>query len=233
MQVLALRYNGSKPLARPQHLLPPFPQPNALPQSQRSDSITDTQTIPQRSTHNLERFFGNKFCTQHYLLSLQQGRTLDACCPNVELHKGEQRLSDWHSISVETLRHMLKQQLDEDPDWGCTPIGSYTDHTERRSTSPVRRTVTRWSVKGQHRGIGKTYHMKQKSIMFFSLYRGLRFLFFLKRLTWPWFTSLRTEQRFATCSSWAGVVNVCAVSSGKRRSSMNYLNQRARFLVIV
>jgi hypothetical protein len=62
-----------------------------------------------------------QFCTQKYLLGLQQGGVMDPCCPNAELHISG-RQDDRH-IDVKTLVQMVKEQLDEDLDHNFTPMG--------------------------------------------------------------------------------------------------------------
>ena len=62
------------------------------------------------------------FCTQHCLLGLQQGGLFNDACPNVMLHKqgGD---SGRHIINSMTLVQLVKQQLDENVDCNCTPMG--------------------------------------------------------------------------------------------------------------
>ncbi|TQB67815.1 hypothetical protein MPDQ_004699 [Monascus purpureus] len=63
-----------------------------------------------------------QFCTQKCLRGLQQGGQLDDNCPNVMLHqRGEN--SSQHPFDAKTLTQQLKQQLDENIDRDCTPLG--------------------------------------------------------------------------------------------------------------
>lgn len=63
-----------------------------------------------------------RFCTQRCLLGLQQGGLLDDACPNVVLYKqgGDGRQ---HIINSTTLVQLVKQQLDDNIDRNCTPMG--------------------------------------------------------------------------------------------------------------
>jgi hypothetical protein len=97
-----------------------FSQITSSPPTQRSTSTQ--QTNPRRTRGGQSRLNDNEFCTQRCLLGLQQGSALDSRCPNVDLHQCAEN-GDKHPISAEDLVGMLKQQLDEDPDHGCTPMG--------------------------------------------------------------------------------------------------------------
>ena len=59
---------------------------------------------------------------QKCLLGLQQGGILDARCPNVELHQSGGH-GHRHPINMEELVQMVKQQLDQNLDRDCTPMG--------------------------------------------------------------------------------------------------------------
>ncbi|OJJ85722.1 uncharacterized protein ASPGLDRAFT_73595 [Aspergillus glaucus CBS 516.65] len=63
-----------------------------------------------------------RFCTQRCLLGLQQRDLLDDACPNVDLHKqgGDGRL---HAIDFTTLVQHVKEQLDDNIDRNCMPMG--------------------------------------------------------------------------------------------------------------
>ncbi|GKZ27596.1 hypothetical protein AbraCBS73388_005018, partial [Aspergillus brasiliensis] len=63
-----------------------------------------------------------QFCTQRCLFNLQRGGSLDKQCPNVALHR-QGADCDQHPISAMTLVQQISQQLDEDVDHGCTPMG--------------------------------------------------------------------------------------------------------------
>lgn len=94
--------------------------------NQRTTSTrrTNTQrTNTQRNQESQTRSYDNQFCTQRCLLGLQQGGSLDAHCPNLRLHQFRGH-SDRHSISAEELVQIVKQQLDENLDYGCTSMGS-------------------------------------------------------------------------------------------------------------
>jgi hypothetical protein len=90
------------------------------PLTQRSTSTSQTDT--QRNEAGQSRSRDNKFCTQQCLRGLQQGGALDARCPNVRLHQPRQ-YSDRHPISAGKLVQMVKQQLDENLDRDCSPMG--------------------------------------------------------------------------------------------------------------
>ncbi|OGM39127.1 hypothetical protein ABOM_012263, partial [Aspergillus bombycis] len=63
-----------------------------------------------------------QFCTQQCLLGLQRGGTLDDHCPNAKLHR-QGGTSNQHLIDAKGLVRQLKQQLDENLDRDCTPMG--------------------------------------------------------------------------------------------------------------
>ncbi|KAB8079758.1 hypothetical protein BDV29DRAFT_187078 [Aspergillus leporis] len=63
-----------------------------------------------------------RFCTQRCLLGLQQGGNLDDDCPNVMLHR-QGGTSSRHLIDAKALVQQIKQQLDENLDRDCTPMG--------------------------------------------------------------------------------------------------------------
>lgn len=93
-----------------------FSQITSSPPTQQPTSTF--QKNPKKTEGGQSDRHDNEFCTQRCLLGLQQGGTLDACCPNVELHQsgghGQQ-----HPISTEELVKMLKKQLDETLDHNC------------------------------------------------------------------------------------------------------------------
>ncbi|BCR98163.1 uncharacterized protein AKAW2_31480S [Aspergillus luchuensis] len=89
------------------------------PSAQRSAHLAGDQYTPigsQGQQHTAQ------FCTQKCLRSLQRGGQLDVNCPNVMLHRqgGD---SSQHPINAKTLIKQLKQQLDENIDRDCTPMG--------------------------------------------------------------------------------------------------------------
>ncbi|KAJ5252275.1 hypothetical protein N7489_002685 [Penicillium chrysogenum] len=87
------------------------------PSVQRSARQTGTQPNGYgRYQHNA------RFCTQRCLLGLQRGGTLDDCCPNVELHR-QGSISKQHLIDASGLIRLIKQQLDQNLDRDCTPMG--------------------------------------------------------------------------------------------------------------
>ena len=63
-----------------------------------------------------------RFCTQRCLHGLQQDGLLDDACLNVMLHKqgGDGRR---HAIDPTSLVQLVKQQLNDNIDWNCTPMG--------------------------------------------------------------------------------------------------------------
>ncbi|KAE8361555.1 hypothetical protein BDV27DRAFT_160604 [Aspergillus caelatus] len=87
------------------------------PSVQRSARQTGSQQNERgRYQHNAQ------FCTQQCLLGLQRGGTLDDHCPNAELHR-QGGTSNQHLIDAKGLVRQLKQQLDENLDRDCTPMG--------------------------------------------------------------------------------------------------------------
>ena len=95
-----------------------FSEINSSPPVQRVVRQAGSRHISgsQHGQHNA------RFCTQHCLLGLQQGGLFDDACPNVMLHKqgGD---SGRHIIDSTTLVQLVKQQLDENVDRNCTPMG--------------------------------------------------------------------------------------------------------------
>ncbi|GJP92640.1 lipopolysaccharide kinase [Aspergillus niger] len=71
-----------------------------------------------------ESYEGKAFCTQRCLLGLQRGGSLDKQCPNVALHRKDADV-DQHPIAARSLVQQINQQLNEDVDHGCTPMGCY------------------------------------------------------------------------------------------------------------
>ena len=94
-----------------------FSQITSSPPTQRTHQLN-----PQRTRGGQSHSHDNGFCTQRCLLGLQQSGTLDARCPNVELHQSGGH-GHRHPINVEELVQMVKQQLDENLDRDCTPMG--------------------------------------------------------------------------------------------------------------
>ncbi|PIG82571.1 hypothetical protein AARAC_011925 [Aspergillus arachidicola] len=87
------------------------------PSVQRSARQTGSQQNERgRYQHNAQ------FCTQQCLLGLQRGGTLDDHYPNAELHR-QGGTSNQHLIDAKGLVRQLKQQLDENLDRDCTPMG--------------------------------------------------------------------------------------------------------------
>ncbi|KAK6810459.1 hypothetical protein RU639_013789 [Aspergillus parasiticus] len=87
------------------------------PSVQRSARQTGGQQNERgRYQHNAQ------FCTQQCLLGLQRGGKLDDHCPNAELHR-QGGTSNQHLIDAKGLVRQLKQQLDENLDRDCTPMG--------------------------------------------------------------------------------------------------------------
>ncbi|KAL7649238.1 hypothetical protein ACMYSQ_012349 [Aspergillus niger] len=89
------------------------------PSAQRSAHLAGDQYTPigsQGQQHTAQ------FCTQKCLRSLQRGGQLDVNCPNVMLHR-QGGNSSQHPINAKTLIKQLKQQLDENIDRDCTPMG--------------------------------------------------------------------------------------------------------------
>ena len=97
-----------------------FSEVNSSPPVQRvvrqAGSGSQHMSDSQNEQHN------TRFCTQRCLLGLQRGGLLDYNCPNVDHHKhgGD---SGRHIIDSTTLVQLLKQQLDDNVDRNCTPMG--------------------------------------------------------------------------------------------------------------
>ncbi|KAB8213601.1 hypothetical protein BDV33DRAFT_196808 [Aspergillus novoparasiticus] len=101
------------------------------PSVQRSAHQTGTQPNQRgRYQHNAQ------FCVQQYLLGLQRGGTLDDRCPNVELHR-QGGTNNQHLIDASGLVRRIKQQLDQNLDVDCTPMGGC-----RASGAPFKITCT-------------------------------------------------------------------------------------------
>ncbi|GJP88742.1 SNF2 N-terminal domain family protein [Aspergillus niger] len=95
------------------------PSSPSSPSAQRSTRLVGsryTQCSGQGQQHTAQ------FCTQKCLRSLQHGGQLDDNCPNVMLHR-QGGNSSQHLINAKTLIKQLKQQLDENIDRDCTPLG--------------------------------------------------------------------------------------------------------------
>ncbi|KAL4749043.1 hypothetical protein BDW72DRAFT_205080 [Aspergillus terricola var. indicus] len=90
--------------------------PSSARKSARLAESLHTQSGGQVRQHTAQ------FCTQRCLLGLQQGRQLDDNCPNVMLHR-QGGNSNQHLINADMLIQQLKQQLDENIDQDCTPLG--------------------------------------------------------------------------------------------------------------
>ncbi|KAE8396777.1 hypothetical protein BDV37DRAFT_277386 [Aspergillus pseudonomiae] len=87
------------------------------PSVQRSARQTEGQQNERgRYQHNAQ------FCTQQCLLGLQRGGTLDDYCPKAELHR-QGGSSKQHLIDAKGLVRQIKQQLDENLNRNCTPMG--------------------------------------------------------------------------------------------------------------
>ncbi|RAK96564.1 uncharacterized protein BO80DRAFT_428986 [Aspergillus ibericus CBS 121593] len=97
-----------------------FSQIASSPPTQESVPTTPSNSSQhqtgQSRPHNYE------FCTQKCLLGLQQGSVLDQSCPNVEHHRAGQHYHH-HPIRASELLQMIKQQLDDNLDEHCTPMG--------------------------------------------------------------------------------------------------------------
>ncbi|OJZ80010.1 hypothetical protein ASPFODRAFT_76074 [Aspergillus luchuensis CBS 106.47] len=91
------------------------------PSTQQSAHLAGDQYTPISSQ---DQQHTAQLCTQKCLRSLQRGGQLDINCPNVMLHRqgGD---SSQHPINAKTLIKQLKQQLDENIDRDCTPMGNY------------------------------------------------------------------------------------------------------------
>lgn len=81
------------------------------------------QTGSRHAQSDRNQHYTTQFCTQLCLLGLQRDGMLDDHCPNFKLHQRGQEGSR-HLINAETLIQRLKQQLDENIDHDCTPMGA-------------------------------------------------------------------------------------------------------------
>ncbi|GKZ25829.1 hypothetical protein AbraIFM66951_002830 [Aspergillus brasiliensis] len=93
------------------------PSAPSSPSAQRSARHTGGQQNERgRYQHNAQ------FCTQRCLLGLQRKGMLDDRCPNIELHR-RGGTSNHHLIDAGGLVRQIKQQLDQNLDRDCTPMG--------------------------------------------------------------------------------------------------------------
>jgi hypothetical protein len=90
--------------------------PSCVQNSARKLETLHTQSRGQGQQHTAQ------FCTQRFLIGLQQSHQLDVNCPNVMLHR-QGGNSNRHLINADMLIEELKQQLDENIDQDCTPMG--------------------------------------------------------------------------------------------------------------
>ena len=95
-----------------------FSEVNSSPPVQRVVRKAGSRQISdgQHGQHNA------RFCTQRCLLGLQRGDLLDDACPNVVLHR-QSGDSGRHTIDSTSLLQLMKQQLDDNVDRNCTPMG--------------------------------------------------------------------------------------------------------------
>ncbi|PWY77073.1 hypothetical protein BO70DRAFT_295025 [Aspergillus heteromorphus CBS 117.55] len=92
-----------------------------------SSPITQSTRPVKHAASGHHRQHTAQFCTQRCLLGVQNAGELDYLCPNVKLHQlgGNGRQ---HPVNADSLVQQLKQQLDDDLDYNCTPFdicGSY------------------------------------------------------------------------------------------------------------
>ncbi|OJJ65836.1 hypothetical protein ASPBRDRAFT_79608 [Aspergillus brasiliensis CBS 101740] len=95
------------------------PSSPSSPSAQRSTRLAGYRYTPSGSQGQQHTA---QFCTQKCLRSLQQGGQLDESCPNIFLHR-QGGSSSKHLINAAMLIRQLKQQLDENIDRDCTPMG--------------------------------------------------------------------------------------------------------------
>ncbi|KAI9670773.1 MAG: hypothetical protein M1817_003884 [Caeruleum heppii] len=62
-----------------------------------------------------------QYCTQRCLLGLMRGAKVDLSCPNILSHRSIK--TDQHSIRGNTFTRLVQQQLSEDLDHNCAPLG--------------------------------------------------------------------------------------------------------------
>ncbi|ESZ92180.1 kinase domain-containing protein [Sclerotinia borealis F-4128] len=98
----------------------------------------ESPDTPTRSTkrHNQSRKDGSKnantsgdeaqrrsFCTQRCLLGLAERGNLDTSCPNILDHYKTNHRSNQHQLNRETFLSLLHQQLEQNRDDDCYPLG--------------------------------------------------------------------------------------------------------------
>jgi serine/threonine protein kinase len=79
--------------------------------------MTASSSSPTRSSHQGAQ--NGQYCTQKCLLGLVEGGPLDASCPNMRDHGRK-----CHHIDRATVLVLLRQQLSEDLDTNCKPVGT-------------------------------------------------------------------------------------------------------------
>ncbi|RMY61649.1 hypothetical protein D0863_11213 [Hortaea werneckii] len=78
--------------------------------------------LPKQGEQGHVQRTASPFCTQRCLLGLQKNDVLDNDCPNISCHR-QGRETDRHLVNAGELVRMLKEQLDEDVDEHCEPLG--------------------------------------------------------------------------------------------------------------
>lgn len=123
------------------------------------------------------------------------------------LHR-QGRNSSQHPIDAQTLIEQLKQQLDENIDRDCTPLGGCG-----ASGVPFKVTCTAYgyTVVGKGTTSQRRKEVKREAVVYrvySTKHRDLLFLFSWGQSIWPNFTTYMELARSATCSSWPGEVNI-------------------------
>ncbi|KAI9738026.1 MAG: hypothetical protein M1818_005454 [Claussenomyces sp. TS43310] len=84
----------------------------------QSRQTQDTTTAPTSGSGVQDQ----EYCTQACLLSLVRNERLCGACPNAHLHRS-MSADGYHALSQKTLEQSITQQLHQDLDHGCKPLG--------------------------------------------------------------------------------------------------------------
>jgi hypothetical protein len=91
---------------------------NEQRQSASSSSSSGNETLSETE------YQIRQYCTQRCLLGLRRGWTLDENCPNVSLHRTPES-GTRHQIDVTDFTRLVREQLGQDRDRDCEPLGKY------------------------------------------------------------------------------------------------------------
>ena len=87
----------------------------------RLSDATPTNVEASRSTGN-DDIHQRQYCTQTCLIGLVRGSPLDKACPNAIAHQ-VQGSHGYHALDQKALAARIRDQVEEDPDHGCEPLG--------------------------------------------------------------------------------------------------------------